>query len=421
MNIFKKIYCRIYQLGFRIAMPLLPYRDPLILRSVGELAEHLEKEGKRGVLVVTDADISRLGMTRSLEDALAAHNIACTVYDKTVPNPTFDNINEAAALFTAHGCDTLVGFGGGSSMDCAKAVGAKVVHPNKSIKQLMGIFKVHRRIPLLVAIPTTAGTGSEVTLAAVLTDSESGTKSPIYDFALIPSIAVHDWTLTEHLPRSLTATTGMDALTHAVEAYIGRSTSRYTRSRIEACVTLIHDNLYRAYENGSDREARQNMLTAAYYGGIALTQSYVGYIHGLAHALGGLYGTPHGLANSVIMPHVLKAYGRSAEKKLAKLARLIGEASPETPDGLASARFIAWIEDMNRKMGIPTYLEGISPKDFRFMAERADREANPLYPVPMLMDRRTLEYLYYVVCDLRRVEKLPSRAEQSDENSSVCA
>ena len=402
MNIFERIGCRLYQLGFRIAMPLLPYRDPMILDSVGALSEHLHDVGKRSVLIVTDRDVSKLGLTKGLEAALRERDIDCTVYDKTVPNPTFDNVNEAAALYIERGCDAIVGFGGGSSMDCAKAVGAKVARPRKRIEQLMGIFHVHCRIPLLIAIPTTAGTGSEVTLAAVLTDSRSGVKSPMYDFALIPSIAVHDWTLTERLPRSLTATTGMDALTHAVEAYLGRSTTRYTRGRIETCVKLIHKYLYRAYENGSDREARQNMLTAAYCGGIALTQSYVGYIHGLAHALGGLYGTPHGLANSIIMPHFLKAYGKSAEKKLAKLARLVGEAAPEDPDGLASARFIAWVENMNRRMNIPEYVEGIDPADFPFMAARADREANPLYPVPMLMDRDALEHMLHVVCGTSR-------------------
>ena len=398
MNIFKRIYCRVYQLGFRIAMPLLPYRDPEILTSVGALAVRLSELGKKHVLVITDRDIAVLGMTDPLKKALEKQGIAVTLYGRTVPNPTFENIEEAAALYRKEGCDTLVGFGGGSSMDCAKAVGARAANPRKTVRQLMGIFHVHCRIPLLVAIPTTAGTGSEVTLAAVLTDTERGIKSPMYDFSLIPAIAVHDWTLTEHLPKSLTATTGIDALTHAVEAYIGRCTSRYTRKKIEECVTLIHTYLYRACQNGSDREARQAMLTAAYCGGIALTQSYVGYVHGLAHALGGLYGTPHGLANSIILPHFLKAYGRSAEKKLAKLARLIDLAEPEDPDGLASARFIAWVEEMNRLMNIPVTLDGIDPKDFPFMAARADREANPLYPVPMLMDRDALEHMYRVVC-----------------------
>ena len=398
MRLTKKCYCRIYQLGFRIAMPMLPYREPKIFRDMSSLAKELVRKKKKSVLIVTDAQVSELNLTQGLRQALEDVKIACSIYDKTIPNPTFDNIREASELFFENQCDTIIGFGGGSSMDCAKAVGANVAHPGKDVSKLMGIFKVHCRVPLLVAIPTTAGTGSEVTLAAVLTDSETGVKVPMYDFALIPTYAVHDWTLTRDLPRSLTATTGMDALTHAVEAYIGQTTSRFTRQKSEECVRLVHDYLYRAYLDGSDEEARQNMLTAAYDGGIALTQSYVGYIHALAHALGGLYGTPHGLANSVIMPYILKLYGSAVWKKLAYLARMIHEADDRDPDQIAAEKFIDWVREMNRKMQIPTHIEGIDPKDFPFMAKRADREANPLYPVPKLFDRNVLEKMYHVVC-----------------------
>ncbi|MBQ7370535.1 MAG: iron-containing alcohol dehydrogenase [Blautia sp.] len=403
MKIGKSIYCRIYQLGFRIAMPLLPYREPEILTSIGTLAERLREMGKKHVLLITDAQLAKTGMADDLKQVLTEKEIQCTIFDKTVPNPTFDNIREASRMYLEQDCDTLIGFGGGSSMDCAKAVGASLAHPGKDIGQLVGIFKVHRRIPPLVTIPTTAGTGSEVTVAAVLTDSEKGIKSPMYDFAVIPSIAVHDWTLTRNLPKSLTATTGMDALTHAVEAYIGRSTSRYTRQKSEECVKLVHDYLYRAYTNGEDQEARQKMLLAAYDGGVALTQSYVGYIHALAHALGGLYGTPHGLANSVIMPYFLKLYGSSVRKQLAHLARITGEASYSDTDREACKKFIFWIEAMNRKMDIPTHLDGLDPKDFPFMAERADKEANPLYPVPVLLDRDILEQMYYVISGKQRL------------------
>ena len=398
MKLIKKIYCRTYQLGFRIAMPFLPYRDPEILKSTGALAKELSARGKKCVLIVTDSSVCKLGMTKKLEKELTEEGICSYIYDRTVPNPTFDNIREAAQMYLEKGCDTLIGFGGGSSMDCAKAAGACLAHPKKDVADLVGIFKVHRRIPLLIAVPTTAGTGSEVTLASVLTDSERGIKMPMYDFALIPVLAVHDWTVTENMPKSLTATTGMDALTHAVEAYIGHTTSRYTRKKSEECVKLVHDYLYRAYCSGHDREARQKMLLAAYDGGIALTQSYVGYIHALAHALGGKYGIPHGLANSVIMPYFLIRYGHSTDKKLARLARITGEASYEDTDREAAVKFIKWIIHMNRKMGIPRKLSGIDPKDFPFMAERADREANPLYPVPILLDKDVLERMYHVVC-----------------------
>ena len=425
MRLTKKIYCRTYQLGFRIAMPMLPYREPKIFRDMPSLAKELTEKKKKSVLIVTDSQVSALQMTRGLEQALDAVGISHIVYDKTVPNPTFDNIREAYQMFLANDCDTIIGFGGGSSMDCAKAVGANAGHPGKDISKLMGIFKVHCRVPLLIAIPTTAGTGSEVTLASVLTNSETGVKMPIYDFALIPTYAVHDWILTKNLPKSLTATTGMDALTHAVEAYIGQTTSRYTRQKSEECVRLVHDYLYRAYLDGSDQEARQNMLTAAYDGGIALTQSYVGYIHALAHALGGLYGTPHGLANSVIMPYILKLYGSGVWTKLAHLARMIHEADELDSDQIAAEKFIDWVRDMNRKMQIPTHIEGIDPKDFEFMARRADKEANPLYPVPKLYDRKVLEKMYHVICSeekkTERTHKSPAGNHAGTRTASKAA
>ncbi len=398
MNILRKIYCRAYQTGFRCALPFLPYREPKILKTVGGAAKLIKNKGGRKVLIVTDAGITKLGLHENLVRQLGLQGVAYVIYDKTVPNPTFANVEEAYALYKSEGCDCLIGLGGGSSMDCAKAVGARAARPGKTIDRLMGKFKVFKKIPLLVAIPTTAGTGSEVTVAAVLTDSDTESKYPIYDFFLIPYYAVHDWRLTAGLPGSLTATTGMDALTHAVEAYIGRSTTKHTRKLSEDAVRLIHDNLYNAYLDGHDETARQNMLYASYLAGASFTQSYVGYVHGLAHALGGKYGTPHGFANSVILPHFLRAYGKAIEKKLAKLARITCEATVFDDDAAACEKFIRWVEEMNEKMDIPRYIEGINPADFDFMAGRADKEANPLYPVPVLMDKNELVKMYRVVC-----------------------
>ena len=402
MNILKKVYCRTYQAAFRLALPLLPYREPEILKRVDDAAALIREKNHKKVLIVTDAGIIKLGLEKNLVAQLTLKGIEYVIFDKTVPNPTFANVEEAYALYLSEGCDCLIGLGGGSSMDCAKAVGARAVRPNKTIDKLMGKFKVFRKIPLFIAIPTTAGTGSEVTVAAVLTNSETQSKYPIYDFNLIPYYAVHDWRLTSGLPGSLTATTGMDALTHAVEAYIGRSTTRHTRKLSEDAVKLIHDNLYAAYTDGSNEEARQNMLYASYLAGASFTQSYVGYVHGLAHALGGKYGTPHGLANSVILPHFLHAYGKAIEKKLARLARVCGEADETMNDTWAANNFIKWVESMNEKMNIPRFIEGINPDDFEFMAGRADKEANPLYPVPVLMDRNELVDMYRVVCGLKK-------------------
>ncbi len=255
--------------------------------------------------------IARLGLTASLETALASRGIGVTVYAETRANPTVSNVEEAASLYRESACQAIIGFGGGSAMDCAKGVGARIAQPSKPINKMRGLLRIHRRLPLLIAVPTTAGTGSEVTLAAVITDDETHYKYPINDFVLIPRFAVHDPEFTRGLPASITGQTGMDALTHAVEAFIGRSTTPYTRKMARQAVQLIHDNLLEAYEHGDDMRARRNMLSAAYKAGVAFTRSYVGYVHAIAHSLGGRYGIPHGLANAIILPHMLRAYGEA--------------------------------------------------------------------------------------------------------------
>lgn len=397
MNPLRKAWCRTYQAAFRIALPVLPYREPTILDSVEAVPAELSSRGVKSVLLVTDPGIARIGLTHGLEDALARAGIAYTVYSETVANPTVANVEAALALYRANGCQAIIGFGGGSSMDCAKAVGARAAQPRKSVGSMRGLLRVHRRLPLLIAVPTTAGTGSEVTLAAVITDEKTHYKYPINDFALIPSVTVHDWRLTVGLPASITGQTGMDALTHAVEAFIGRSTTRHTREMALDAVRLIHDNLLAAYENGRDEAARRNMLTASYEAGIAFTQSYVGYVHAIAHSLGGRYGIPHGLANAVILPHALRAYGDAAAPKLAILARHVDIAAADEPDGTAAAAFIEWVDAMNARLGIPRHLDGIRAADLEVMAAHADAEANPLYPVPVLWDRTALEHMYRVV------------------------
>ena len=378
-------------------MPLLPYSEPEILHSTDEVPALLEKLQVKSVLLVTDPGILACGLTQGLEDALASAGIDCTVYGETRANPTVENVETALTVYHDHGCQALIGFGGGSAMDCAKGVAARVARPKKTLYQMRGILKVQRKTPPIIAVPTTAGTGSEVTLATVITDGETKHKFVINAFRLIPSYAVHDWRLTESLPKNMTSTTGMDALTHAVEAYIGHSTTSYTRDCAERAVVLIHDNLLDAYRDGSNERARQNMLEAAYLAGIAFTRSYVGYVHGVAHSLGGQYGTPHGLANAVALPHVLRYYGESVHKPLAKLARLIHVADDSQSDAEAAAAFISWIDFMNKSMDIPKYLDCIKPEDVPHMAKNADAESNPLYPVPIEMDASELEQLYGLV------------------------
>lgn len=396
MNVFKKVFCRVFQTGMRIALPFLPYREPELIRGVGGVPAVLRAHDIDCVMLVTDAGVHGLGLTAHLEELLKAAHIRCVVYDGTVANPTVANVEQARMLYLENGCQGLIAFGGGSSMDCAKALGARIVRPNKPLARMEGLLQVLRRLPLLIAVPTTAGTGSETTLAAVITDEKVHHKYPINDFALIPHYAVLDPDVTLGLPPHLTATTGMDALTHAVEAYIGRSTTKGTRAAAIEAVQLIFANLPEAYFNGHDRDARTNMLRAAYLAGTAFTKSYVGYVHAVAHSLGGRYGIAHGLANSVLLPVVLKAYGPAAWKKLAELARAAGVSSAASDEEAAKA-FIEAIEAMNAAMDIPETLPGILSEDIPQLARYADHEANPLYPVPVLWGPEELQKMYELV------------------------
>lgn len=401
MHPIKKIYCRIYQTAFHAALPLLPYREPKRFKTMEQLEPALQELELSSVLIITDHFLYESGITSSLEEILNRNHISYYIYADTCANPTTDNVEEALRSYQEHNCQCLIALGGGSSMDCAKAVGARIAYPKRSLNQLKGTLRVLRKIPTLIAIPTTAGTGSEVTLAAVITDPQAHYKYTMNDFVLIPSYAVLDPELTFSLPPSLTATTGMDALTHAVEAYIGRSTSRETRRMALKATSLIFRNIETAYQNGTDRKARAHMLHAAYFAGVAFSKSYVGYVHAVAHSLGGQYNTPHGLANSVLLPVVLEAYGATIHKKLHLLAIVAGISSKLDSQEEGAKKFIAAIRDLNKRMGIPETLPGIQKEDIPLMAKHADKEANPLYPVPVLMNRTELEQFYYKIADWR--------------------
>lgn len=399
MFFLKSAFCRVFQIAFRIALPILPYREPEIVDSAARLGDIIKKEKIKSVLIVTDEGIVSSGLTEPITQALETSNTAYVIYDKTRPNPTVDNVEEAYSVYRKNGCNCLIAVGGGSSMDCAKAVGARVAYPKKGIGKMKGILRVLRHLPTLIAIPTTAGTGSEVTLAAVITDSEKHHKYALMSFPLIPHYAVLDPELTYSLPQSLTATTGMDALTHAIEAYIGRSTTKETRQLALDATKLVFENIETAYNDGKNRTARENMLHAAYKAGAAFSKSYIGYIHAVAHSLGGQYGTPHGLANAVIMPYVLEAYGETVYIKLHKLGVAAGVCTEEQTDKEAAEIFINAIKNLNYKMGIPNKIEEIKAEDISTMARNAEKEANPLYPVPKLMTAKELEGFYYQIAD----------------------
>ena len=399
MNIFKKIYCRAFQTVFRLAIPILPYRTPEVLGSVRDIPGVLKKNGIMRVLLVTDSFLSSTGKTKPIIEALSENGIFCAVYDETVPNPTVSNVERARDMYIKYRCTGLIGFGGGSAIDCAKAVGARIARPRTPIAKMEGILKILVKLPFMIAVPTTAGTGSETTVTTVITDDMTHHKFPISDFPLIPRAAVLDPEMTRTLPQSLTATTGMDALTHAIEAYIGRSATRISRKEALEAVKLVAENLEKAYLDGNDMQARRNMLRAAFLAGSAFSKSYVGYCHAVAHSLGGAYGTPHGLANAVLLPYTLEAYGDAISSKAKDIAMAMGIVNEDCDPGAAAGTLIWKIKQMNAAMGIPEKLPGIRREDIPRLAAYAEKEANPLYPVPVLMTRRELEKFYYDVME----------------------
>ena len=405
MNIFKKMYCRIFQFCFKVAIPMLPYYNPTILAKIDDIPEVLAKKKIKNLMLVTDKGVRSFGITQHLENILVENNINLTVYDDVVSNPTIANVEMARELYLNNKCEALIGFGGGSAIDCAKAVGARIANPKKSIQDMAGILRVFKKIPLLIAIPTTAGTGTETTVASLITDSKTKHKYMISDFPLIPKYTVLDPETTRTLPKNITANSGVDVLVHAVEAYIGNSTTKRTKEQALEATKLVFQNLKRAYDNGDDMNARENMLWASYLAGCAFTVSYVGYCHAVAHSLGGMYNTPHGLANAVIIPYVLEAYGDKIYKQLKDLAISAGLAKENTPEEQAAKSFINSIKILNKSLNIGTKLPELQIKDIKVLAENASKEANPIYPVPVLMDENELQQLYYALLDKDNLEE----------------
>ncbi len=383
----KVAYYRAYQKVMKVMLYFLDWSEPQLLTgpgSIRKLPSVIKEKGIGKVMVVTDKGLMSLNLLDGLFEELDKAGISYVVYDGVQPNPSIENIEEAREMFVSNGCEAMIAFGGGSPMDCAKAACARVVRPNKTIPQMRGVLKVMRKLPPFFAVPTTAGTGSETTVAAVVSNTQTHEKYAINDPCLRPKFAVLDPELTTGLPQKITSTTVLDALTHAVEAYIGKSNTRETEDYAEKATKLIFENLETCYNDGQNVEARGQMLLASFYAGMAFTRAYVGYVHAIAHNLGGMYGIPHGLANSVILPVVLEEYGSTIYPRLAKLAEIVG-INGQTEEELAKG-FIAEIKAMNERMAIPTSFEQIKEEDIPTIVERAMKEAHPLYPTPVIFD-----------------------------------
>lgn len=387
----KYVWYRTRQFGFSAFMYLAPLREAKVIQGAGsvyKIPEMVKKDGKKKVLLVTTPGFIRRGSLEKLFQEFEKKQVEYAVYSKVQPDPTTDCIEEAVELYQKEKCEAIVAVGGGSVIDCSKALGARIARPKKSLMDMQGLLKVMKRIPDIYAVPTTAGTGSEATAGAVITDGKSHYKFTILDLCLVPRYAILDPQLTCALPPSITAVTGMDALTHAVEAYTNRFCSPATKKATLDAVKLVYENLIKAYENGQDMKARENMLLASYYAGVAINSNFIGYVHAIAHGIGGLYGVTHGKANAIVMPYVLEAFGVSVEKKLAQLADAAGIAGKDEKE--KATAFIESIRELNRKLDIGEKIEELKSRDFEELAKRAVKEGNPTYPVPVIWETKEI-------------------------------
>lgn len=372
---------------------LLPISQPTMMVGPGasaRLGQAINDFGHHKVLIVTDAAIARLGLTAPLTQALSAGGTRFVVFDAITPDAPIAQIEQGMAFFEAEGCDAIVAFGGGSALDAAKTIALAVAN-HKHPRELVGYFKGWRAPMPLYAVPTTAGTGSEVTVAAVVSDPESHRKLVIADTRLVPRMAALDPSLMVGLPPNITAATGMDALTHAVEAYIGHWGTDFSDRMALSAVGMIYENLPVAHANGQDLVAREKMALAANYAGQAFTRANVGYVHAIAHQLGGIYHTPHGLANAIMLPHVLRFLSPAITAKLAVMALRAKVGKKNDSEAVLAQKFLDSIVAMNTRLGIPATLDALREKDIAALARAACHEADVSYPVPLYMSQADCE------------------------------
>ena len=391
-------FYRIYQQTIRLAEYFLGINEPKTISGEGSLKkvpEVLKEKGLSKPLVVTDNGIHSLGLLTPFLEHLKAEKFEFAYFYDVVANPTIKNVEDGLKIFLENKCDSIIAIGGGSAMDCAKMIGARSVNPKKSVEKLKGLLKIGHKLPFFIAVPTTAGTGSETTLAAVIVNQDTHHKYACNDPHLIPKLAILDPTLLIGLPPKITSTTGMDALTHAVEAYIGHANTKKTKKAAIQAVKLINENLFESYEDGKNLERRSAMQKAAFLAGVAFTRAYVGYVHAIAHSLGGKYNVPHGYANAIILPYVLEAFGRKAHKRLAELADEISLCEKSASNEVKAKEFISWIRRMNESMNIPEKFEiEYKEDDVNEMIEYAIKEGNPLYPVPKEFSKEDFKKIY---------------------------
>lgn len=392
----KKPFIRIFQFSLYTLTYLMPFKEPKLIEGLDLLPKKIKELNLKKPLLVIDPYFKTTPFFEKIEEGIKKEGLDISVYSEIKPNPSISQIENGLKVYLENNCDSLIAFGGGSTMDTAKAIGARVARPKKSIQKLGGLLKVGKKIPILFAIPTTAGSGSETTIAAVVTDENNGHKYAINDLHLIPEYAVLDPELTVSLSKDTTAFTGMDALTHAVEGYLSKGCPKKHKRLAEEAVRSIIKYLPIAYEHGDNIEARREMLHASYKAGVVFTRAGLTYVHPIAHTLGGLYGVTHGLANAVILPECLKYYGKSVYKKLWNLARISGLQLEEGTYEEGARIFIDRIRKMNDLFSITRKFD-IENEDIKRMVKWASHEANSAYYPPKYLTNKDIENIINII------------------------
>ncbi|MET2850279.1 iron-containing alcohol dehydrogenase [Vibrio owensii] len=382
----KYLLYRGYTNGLKVAAYVLPLPKPTLFSgpgSIHELTEAIADLGFKKLLLVTDEGLVKIGMADQVAESARTRGLDVALYAEVKPDPTYDQVERGLNVYLESGCDAILALGGGSAMDCAKVIAARVTN-KKSIKRLAGLFRVWRTPAPLFVIPTTSGTGSEVTVAAVVSEPDTHHKTPLMDPKLVPLMAALDANLLVGLPAKITADTGIDALTHAIEAYISRNATTETKAYSVAAIKLIFQYLPRAVEEGSDVQARQKMAMASYYAGLAFTKASLGYVHAFAHNLGAKYGLPHGMANGLALLPVLRFSFSEIEPQLTALSEALIDAQSETmPNAQA---FLERLEGLYNEIGIEQTSSLLKTSDTDELVTLILKEAHWNYPVPKFMN-----------------------------------
>lgn len=375
MNVFKKIFIRTYQLIMKVGIKLLRIRKPIIINCMKDTIPYLNNQK---VLIIVPTFVSKNNAFVEFITELDTNNILYEVDYCDIANPTIANVDY---YYNNYQPTIIISIGGGSVIDLGKLLAVKMTN-KKDLRKMRGLLKVSKKPITHIAVPTTSGSGSETTVAAVVTDDLTHEKYPINDPKIVPNFVVFESSLTVSLPKHLTSTTGMDALTHAIECFIGKANTKQTKEDAINAIKLIFSSLEIVYNNPNDLEHRANMQKAAYLAGCAFTKGYVGYVHAIAHQLGGLYHTPHGLANAVLLPYVLEEFGTSIDSKVKLMGKLLD---------IDHFDLISKIKELNMVLDIPTYIDGLKEEDFDLIIKRAKKEAHPLYPVPKLFNDKNFQ------------------------------